>query len=91
MACLQGDKAALRHCTLQELAQLEATVGAAWAQLRRALSAAREQEEHCGLCMERPKGVVFQCGHQTCALCSTVDECPFCRAPVTARIVLFSS
>lgn len=73
------------------MTQLEATISTAWAHVREAVSSARDQEEHCALCMERPKGVVFQCGHQTCPQCSKVPECPFCRATVTARIVLFSS
>ena len=51
---------------------------------------AAEEATTCSLCMDHPKGVVFGCGHQTCAECSAAhSECPFCRKPIASRIVLF--
>ena len=54
--------------------------------------AAAEEATTCSLCMDHPKGVVFTCGHQTCAECSAAhSDCPFCRKPISSRIVLFHS
>lgn len=51
---------------------------------------AAEEATTCSLCMDHPKGVVFACGHQTCAECSAAhSECPFCRKAIASRIVLF--
>jgi E3 ubiquitin-protein ligase mind-bomb len=41
--------------------------------------------------MERPKGIVFLCGHQTCRACADmIRECPICREPITKRIVMYN-
>ncbi|GLE01336.1 hypothetical protein PINS_up010166 [Pythium insidiosum] len=41
----------------------------------------------CPICLERPKDMVFQCGHETCQICATlVSECPTCRQPIQVRI-----
>lgn len=53
---------------------------------------AAEEATTCSLCMDHPKGVVFSCGHQTCAECSAAHaDCPFCRKPISSRIALFHS
>ena len=46
----------------------------------------------CSICLERPRGMVFNCGHQACAKCSEpMSSCPFCRVTITARIKLFDA
>ncbi|KAG1670108.1 hypothetical protein FOA52_013684 [Chlamydomonas sp. UWO 241] len=74
----------------------DATVAARVAGAARAASAAAEQDRGaggaacCSLCMERPRSVVFNCGHQACGPCGTaLVDCAFCRVPITARIKLF--
>ena len=53
---------------------------------------AAEEATTCSLCMDHPKGIVFSCGHQTCAECSAAhSDCPFCRKPISHRIGLFHS
>ena len=53
---------------------------------------AAEEATICSLCMDRPKSVVFNCGHQTCTECSAGHtECPFCRVPITSSIILFQT
>ena len=53
---------------------------------------AAEEATTCSLCMDRPKALVFNCGHQTCTECSAGHtECPFCRAPITSSITLFQT
>lgn len=51
---------------------------------------AAQQEQLCPVCWEQKKGMVFQCGHQTCSQCGDrLTACPICRAPVTIRIRMF--
>ena len=58
--------------------------------LKAAQHAVEELQHGCALCMEHPKQVALNCGHQTCQLCSVpLEECPFCRMPVTVKLVLF--
>lgn len=46
----------------------------------------------CGVCMERCKGVAFNCGHQSCEACSAqLSACPFCRTSISAKIKLFDA
>ena len=48
------------------------------------------EERLCPVCIEHPRGVVFTCGHLVCAHCAPgLEECPNCRATVTARIPVF--
>lgn len=45
---------------------------------------------NCSICFERPKEIVFQCGHQCCSQCSlTLAHCHTCRAAIIQRIKLF--
>lgn len=100
---LRADAKALAPLRLPELAVLEQ-------ELEDALKATREvalqrrmeevqrraacEQQCCSLCLERPRGLVFNCGHQTCTDCSdkmASSECPFCRTPITARIRLFDT
>ncbi len=58
--------------------------------LKAAQHAVEELQHGCALCMEHPKQVALNCGHQTCQLCSgPLEECPFCRVPVTMKLILF--
>ena len=58
--------------------------------LKAAQHAVEELQHGCALCMEHPKQVALNCGHQTCQLCSApLEECPFCRVPVTVKLTLF--
>ena len=46
----------------------------------------------CSICLERPRSLVFNCGHQSCGKCGeALPSCPFCRAPITARIKMFDT
>lgn len=47
-----------------------------------------ETMEDCIVCMEKPKEIVFNCGHfYACAGCSSeMKQCPICRVTITARI-----
>lgn len=63
---------------------------------REAALAARERTAEeantCSLCMEHPRTVAFNCGHQTCSECAgSHSECPFCREPIMSRIALFQT
>ncbi|RHY66927.1 hypothetical protein DYB38_006826 [Aphanomyces astaci] len=41
----------------------------------------------CFICEDRKKDTVFQCGHETCATCSSaLSDCPVCRVPIQTRI-----
>ena len=45
----------------------------------------------CCICLDRPKNLAFQCGHQTCSACATqLSDCPTCRVPITTRTTLFN-
>jgi hypothetical protein len=47
-------------------------------------------ERQCPICMDRPKNMVFQCGHTLCAECAApVAQCPICRARVTSRTRIY--
>ena len=47
-------------------------------------------EAECPICLDRPKCIVFQCGHQACAACAaSIQVCHSCRAPITHRITPF--
>ena len=74
---------------------LVSKVAADLAQREAALAArerAADEATTCSLCMDHPKGVVFGCGHQTCAECSAAhSDCPFCREPISSRITLFQT
>ena len=60
--------------------------------LKAAQHAVEELQHGCALCMEHPKQVALNCGHQTCQLCSApLEECPFCRVPVTVKLTLFQN
>ncbi|GFH56181.1 hypothetical protein CTEN210_12657 [Chaetoceros tenuissimus] len=44
----------------------------------------------CVVCMDRPKEIVFQCGHQCCTTCSaSMLNCPTCRVMILQRIRLY--
>lgn len=58
----------------------------------KAVGAVRPPEPECTVCFEPmdAKIVLAPCGHVLCDDCAPKhDECPLCRAPVTARIRLF--
>lgn len=89
---------ALAACSVSVLRELEQELDASARAVRAAIMEAQwkaSAEQHlCAVCMERPKGIVFSCGHQVCDDCSgQFDDagCPFCRQPISARIRLFDS
>nr|XP_032818090.1 E3 ubiquitin-protein ligase MIB2-like [Petromyzon marinus] len=44
----------------------------------------------CAVCMERPLGLVFSCGHAACTQCGlTLRACPLCRRDVTERTHIY--
>lgn len=44
----------------------------------------------CQVCMDKPKNVAFNCGHQSCENCSVnLQACPYCRSTITSRIKLY--
>ena len=45
----------------------------------------------CQICIERPKNVVFLCGHIFCQVCaSSLQLCPICRQVVSRMIPIYS-
>ena len=51
---------------------------------------ATSKEVECPICLDHPKRIVFQCGHQACAACAaSIQVCHSCRAPITHRITPF--
>ena len=51
---------------------------------------ATSTEVECPICLDHPKRIVFQCGHQACAACAaSIQVCHSCRAPITHRITPF--
>ncbi len=66
---------------------LNPTIDAIAAQLRENKKARRQ----CGVCLDRPKNIVFNCGHLVCSACAErLSTCPFCRAEITTRIQTFA-
>lgn len=52
----------------------------------------REMEEahSCGICMERPRNIIFMCGHGACDTCArALQDCHICRRTITNRITLY--
>ncbi|CAM9751389.1 unnamed protein product [Lampetra fluviatilis] len=44
----------------------------------------------CAVCMERPLGLVFSCGHAACSQCGLMlRACPLCRRDVTERTHIY--
>ena len=49
-----------------------------------------EEQYTCTICMERPKTIVFLCGHGACAVCvETLRSCHMCRVPILQKINLY--
>jgi E3 ubiquitin-protein ligase mind-bomb len=49
-----------------------------------------EEANCCSICMERPRNVVFLCGHTACDICSQpLKVCHMCRKPITNKINMF--
>ena len=49
-----------------------------------------ESVNTCTICMDRPKNVMFLCGHGTCDICSpSLNICPICRDPIEKKIPVF--
>lgn len=92
---LSGDDAALAAMDGDALRALEAQLSHAARCVREALvrRAVAEELMSCGLCMDANRAVAFGCGHQVCTACAAVvmEDCPFCRAPISVRIRLFDS
>eukprot|EP00195_Chlamydomonas_chlamydogama_P012056 CAMPEP_0202893872 /NCGR_PEP_ID=MMETSP1392-20130828/3368_1 /ASSEMBLY_ACC=CAM_ASM_000868 /TAXON_ID=225041 /ORGANISM="Chlamydomonas chlamydogama, Strain SAG 11-48b" /LENGTH=651 /DNA_ID=CAMNT_0049578361 /DNA_START=173 /DNA_END=2128 /DNA_ORIENTATION=+ len=96
---LQAAPHALEALSLLQLQQLESRMDAASRTVREALmqrtimEATRKascEQQQCSVCLEAPRSVVFNCGHQTCDGCSAkIPVCPFCRVTITTKIRLF--
>ena len=86
--CLEGLEEELMNAARRvsrERGRREAMIAAAGDECKYAPNSTQ-----CGICLDRTKNLVFQCGHQACQQCAAhIDTCPFCRAPITNRIVLF--
>ena len=87
-----------RHIAVASLqAAQQAKDAAAFSASSAARSAGRQQDAPadvscCSICLERPRDLVFGCGHQSCGRCGEqLSACPFCRLPITAKIKLFDS
>lgn len=49
-----------------------------------------EQQMLCQVCMDRPKDIAFNCGHQSCQACAqSLKMCPYCRQVITNKIKLY--
>ena len=96
---LEMSMRATREAVLQRhiaAASLQAAQQAKDAAASAARSAGQQQDAAdvmcCSICLERPRDLVFGCGHQSCGRCGEqLSACPFCRLPVTAKIKLFDS
>jgi hypothetical protein len=96
---LEADPAALRQVPVSGLRAIEGRLEQALRRTREAvisqtISEAQRrvalEQAQCSLCLERQRGVVFNCGHQCCRDCSgALSCCPFCRVPIEAKIVLY--
>ncbi|PNH10944.1 Acyl-CoA-binding domain-containing protein 4 [Tetrabaena socialis] len=96
-----AEPCALEPLPLRELEELERKLDASGRVVREALllrkiADARQrstaEQAQCAVCMEEPKAVVFNCGHQSCEPCSRkLTSCPFCRVAIAARIRLFDA
>ncbi|KAF6259542.1 hypothetical protein COO60DRAFT_1513062, partial [Scenedesmus sp. NREL 46B-D3] len=96
---LQANPAALSACSIQELTALEGTLETSTKAVRQVVlqrsiaeyqAQASAESQRCAVCMEAPRRLAFQCGHQTCNNCGDkITSCPFCRQDITAKIRLF--
>jgi len=58
--------------------------------VRKEMRVKLDRKEVCGICMDSKKAVAFQCGHQTCATCSTkISNCHICRKKISIRVSLY--
>eukprot|EP00794_Sanderia_malayensis_P003708 gene3708-4228_t len=49
-----------------------------------------ESASTCTICMDRPRNIMFLCGHGTCEICSpSLRVCPICREPIEKKIAVF--
>mmetsp|Transcript_44351 Transcript_44351/g.66853 ORF Transcript_44351/g.66853 Transcript_44351/m.66853 type:complete len:124 (+) Transcript_44351:2-373(+) len=49
-----------------------------------------DSSKACTICLDKPKQIMFQCGHQCCADCSSkLEHCHTCRTAIQSRIRLF--
>eukprot|EP00198_Chlamydomonas_reinhardtii_P000091 XP_001689426.1 predicted protein [Chlamydomonas reinhardtii] len=96
-----AEASALEPLALGEMEELERKLEASSRSVRDALiqrkideaqRRSNSEQAACAVCMEGPKAVVFNCGHQSCEACSgKMSSCPFCRVAITARIRLFDA
>eukprot|EP00775_Hariotina_reticulata_P006318 gene6318-6553_t len=96
---LQGQPTALEACSIEELTALEGklescTKAVRQVVLQRSIAESQRQANadslRCAVCLEAPRRLAFNCGHQTCDGCGNkMMSCPFCRQTITAKIRLF--
>ncbi len=98
---LKANQDALNRLSLDDLKGLEETLDTSLREIRTAIMQrhmadvqrrALSESQTCSLCLEQMRGIVFNCGHQSCFNCSEkLIDCPFCRTKITAKIKLFDS
>jgi hypothetical protein len=82
--------AALHQMPLAALEMLESQLAVVRERLAVTIAEQRAAERSCPVCLELPKSLVFQCGHQVCAQCAErLEDCPTCRAHISQRIRLY--
>lgn len=96
---LEAKSTALDALSVEQLSDLESRLEAAARKVRetvmhRAIAEvqkkASSEQLQCSVCLEHPKSVVFNCGHQCCGACGAkMTACPFCRVAITTKIKLF--
>lgn len=96
-----AEGSALEPLLVGELEDLERKLDCSTRAVRAALTQRKIDEAQrrrsseqaaCAVCMEYPKAIVFNCGHQSCEPCAgKVTTCPFCRVQIAARIRLFDA
>mmetsp|Transcript_60502 Transcript_60502/g.100435 ORF Transcript_60502/g.100435 Transcript_60502/m.100435 type:complete len:230 (+) Transcript_60502:55-744(+) len=88
LAKARGEGAILAHLPLTELEDLYEQAQNAASQLRACLKRKRDAENHCPICMERPKNTaIVPCGHFACDTCiHQLTQCHVCRGEILHRL-----
>ncbi|KAL5731288.1 RING-type E3 ubiquitin transferase [Ranunculus cassubicifolius] len=54
-------------------------------------STAQDNNQVCPICLTNARDLAFGCGHMTCRECGrSLSTCPICRAPITARLRVYT-
>ena len=50
----------------------------------------KNEQLECQICMDKPKNMIFTCGHFFCMGCAErMETCPTCKRPVTGRFRVY--